>query len=185
MKRLQDTIEESLLDLDDKIMDRGLIEAWLDENAACTGLEINDDLTIDARLVNIDMTGPIPEYIRFNKVDWIHYYIPMDVEEVWLAVPKTVRKFQIIAPSADIINFFDDFECRIFEVSGRIETINLPKKFKCEELLCGDSQALHINGIEGIKAHKLELPPKFIKMQLVKTLKLSKDSSIKVSGRSL
>ena len=186
MKRLQDTIAESLLDLDDKIMDRGLIEAWIKDNTDCRGLKLNDDLSIDATNISVVLNGPIPDYIKFNKIGWLCYSIYVDIEEVWLKAPKTTRRFQVNAHGdVGTINFTDNFDCLNFTINGSVETINLPKRFKCDEFLCSDSTTSYINGIKGLKARDVQLSANFIKNLLLETLKFPKDSNIKVYGRTL
>ena len=179
MKRLQDTIEESLLDMDDKIMDKGLIEAWIKDNTDCSGLKLNDDLSINATQIHVILNGPIPDYIKFNKIGWLCYSIYIDIDEVWLPVPKSTRRFQVNAHGdVGTINFTDNFDCTNFTINGSVETINLPKKFKCDEFVCRDSNASHINGIKGLKAHDIQLSSTFIKTLLLETLKFPKDSNI-------
>ena len=180
MKRLQDTIEESLLDLNDETIDIGLISDWLEKHSLGKTWKINKELSIDANQLMIGIDGDIPEYIKFNNVNDLTYYSGgAELDEVKLVVPKKNKKLYITDLDAYMIELSGDINTQEVYIRSSAHTLYLPKKInahKCFDM--GRANIHYIDGLKGIKTPILKLPMPYLSHLIQDTIDI--DDSVRI-----
>lgn len=186
-KKKKKPVKESIFDAEEKIetFDKAMIEDWLEKNASGSGIKVNDDLTIDANYLVIDLKEPLPDNMVLGKVNFFKYRVDLPIDEVVLDMPKKSTKIYIETYDVDSIIIAGDINCEEFKIFGDAMKITLPKKFKCESFNLRDSHAHRINGIKNIKATELQFPSEFLRIYLQETLKLPTNASIYIRGSRL
>ena len=166
-KKKKKKVDESLLDDEDSIMDKGeiaMIERWLRENTTCKIYKIDPKTKeISCGYMNIAIpTENIPNYIKFGNIDMIKMRIDANVKELSINLPKksTTATLECRGVETLIINNVDAGELTIDADATKIV---LPEKGNASVFKCSWCDELEeIENIKHLKTLELKLPNKYI-----------------------
>ena len=166
-KKKKKKVDESLLDDEDSIMDKGelaMIERWIRENTTCKIYKIDPKTKeINCGYMNIAIPAEnIPDYIKFGNIDIIKLRIDANVKEISINLPtkSTTTTIECRGVETLIINNVDTRELTIDADATKIV---LPKKGNASVFKCSWCDMLEeMENIKHLKALELKLPNKYI-----------------------